>query len=344
MATGKVEEVNSVAELKDLHTRHAGLTVVLLWAPWHPQSVHFATNVMTRLAAEKTNVRFGKANTDICGDIPPLLGALQVPFVAFLDQKGTKRDSLAGPDAAALFEKVKKLEGITVEVTAPAAEAIGDVDAELKRLTNYSPVMLFMKGSKASPFCKYSKEAVALLNSLISPENYSTFNILDNETVRAELKNFSSWQTYPQLYAQGEFIGGIDVMKEENEAGQLKKILDVALKDAGGASQSLEDRMMSIISQETVMVMMKGDPDSPKCGFSKKIVELLKSKNVEFGSFDILSDEEVRQGLKTFSNWQTYPQLYSHGKLVGGLDIILDLAEEGQLFEEMGIPPPKAAL
>ena len=56
---------------------------------------------------------------------------------------------------------------------------------------------------------------------------------------------------------------------------------------------------------------------------------------VEFGSFDILSDEEVRQGLKTFSNWPTYPQLYGQGKLVGGLDIMQELAEAGELVDSL---------
>lgn len=64
---------------------------------------------------------------------------------------------------------------------------------------------------------------------------------------------------------------------------------------------------------------MKGSSDEPRCGFSKKMVVLLKEEGINFASFDILQDEEVRQGLKTFSNWPTYPQLYVNGDLVGKL-------------------------
>jgi len=83
------------------------------------------------------------------------------------------------------------------------------------------------------------------------------------------------------------------------------------------------------------MVFMKGSPDAPRCGFSRQIVELLKGENVKFDSFDILGDEEVRQGLKTFSNWPTYPQLYAEGKLIGGLDIVKELKEEGELLDSL---------
>ena len=63
----------------------------------------------------------------------------------------------------------------------------------------------------------------------------------------------------------------------------------------------------------------------------QEIVEILKKENVKFSSFNILSDEEVRTGLKEFSNWPTYPQLYANGKLLGGLDIVREMAEEGEL-------------
>jgi len=66
-----------------------------------------------------------------------------------------------------------------------------------------------------------------------------------------------------------------------------------------------------------------------------KMVDLLNEHGIEFDTFDILSDEEVRQGLKDYSNWPTYPQLYAKGKLLGGLDIIKELAEEGSLTDEL---------
>lgn len=85
---------------------------------------------------------------------------------------------------------------------------------------------------------------------------------------------------------------------------------------------------------------MKGNPEEPRCGFSRKIVGILQTGGVTFEHFDILEDEEVRQGLKTYSNWPTYPQLYVKSKLIGGLDILSEMvedAEEGELGAELGL-------
>lgn len=90
------------------------------------------------------------------------------------------------------------------------------------------------------------------------------------------------------------------------------------------------------------MLFMKGKPDEPKCGFSRKVVEILQQENVPFESFDILTDEEVRQGLKVYSNWSSYPQLYIKGELIGGSDIVLEMQKSGELkknLHEKGILP-----
>ena len=79
------------------------------------------------------------------------------------------------------------------------------------------------------------------------------------------------------------------------------------------------------------MLFMKGIPSSPKCGFSRQIVDILDSFNVSYDAFNILEDDEVRQGLKVYSDWPTYPQLYVEGDLVGGLDIIEEMVESGDL-------------
>ena len=82
---------------------------------------------------------------------------------------------------------------------------------------------------------------------------------------------------------------------------------------------------------------MKGDPEQPRCGFSRKVVEALRESGLDldpekkFGTFDILSDEGVRSGLKAFSDWPTFPQLYVSGELVGGCDIVIEMAQEGTL-------------
>merc|ERR1719460_470343 len=73
---------------------------------------------------------------------------------------------------------------------------------------------------------------------------------------------------------------------------------------------------------------MKGVPEAPRCGFSRKIVAILQDEKIKFSSFDILTDNQVRQGIKVYSDWPTFPQLYVKSKLVGGLDIVKEILEE----------------
>jgi len=90
-----------------------------------------------------------------------------------------------------------------------------------------------------------------------------------------------------------------------------------------------------LITRAPVMLFMKGSPTQPKCGFSRKIVALLDESKAQYATFDILEDEDVRQGLKTFSNWPTFPQLYIKGELIGGLDIVQ--VQHASLFFGEGI-------
>ncbi|XP_006737680.1 glutaredoxin-3-like [Leptonychotes weddellii] len=91
--------------------------------------------------------------------------------------------------------------------------------------------------------------------------------------------------------------------------------------------EDLNLRLKKLTHAAPCMLFMKGTPQEPRCGFSKQMVEILNKHNIQFSSFDIFSDEEVRQGLKTYSNWPTYPQLYVSGELIGGLDIISEEAK-----------------
>ncbi|PVU95788.1 hypothetical protein BB559_002612 [Furculomyces boomerangus] len=97
----------------------------------------------------------------------------------------------------------------------------------------------------------------------------------------------------------------------------------------------LTNRLKKIINHEPVMVFIKGTPAQPRCGFSRRIVEILKNNKVKFGHFDILSDEDVRQGLKEFSNWPTFPQLYIDGELVGGIDIVQEMVDTDEFIDSI---------
>ncbi|CAH01848.1 monothiol glutaredoxin GRX4 [Kluyveromyces lactis] len=96
--------------------------------------------------------------------------------------------------------------------------------------------------------------------------------------------------------------------------------------------EQLGERLKKLTQAAPVMLFMKGTPSEPKCGFSRQMVGILREHQIRFGFFDILKDENVRQGLKKFSDWPTFPQLYINGEFQGGLDIIKESLEEDPEF------------
>ncbi|KAL1929615.1 hypothetical protein VTP01DRAFT_1753 [Rhizomucor pusillus] len=99
------------------------------------------------------------------------------------------------------------------------------------------------------------------------------------------------------------------------------------------SAKDLNTRLKELINSAPVMLFIKGTPQQPRCGFTRQLLEILNERQVKYSSFNILSDEDVRQGLKAYSNWPTYPQMYIKGELIGGLDIVKELAASGELAE-----------
>lgn len=95
--------------------------------------------------------------------------------------------------------------------------------------------------------------------------------------------------------------------------------------------EATKERIIGLTNSSRVVLFMKGNKMFPQCGFSAHVIGILKEVGVPFDAHNILSDAELRQGLKELSNWPTYPQLYLDGKLVGGCDIVSELHESGEL-------------
>jgi monothiol glutaredoxin len=96
-------------------------------------------------------------------------------------------------------------------------------------------------------------------------------------------------------------------------------------------TDALKTRITETISSNRIMLFMKGNPSMPQCGFSAAVVGVLKEVGVPFGSYNILADQELREGLKEYSSWPTFPQLYVDGQLVGGADIVRAMHAKGEL-------------
>jgi len=349
-----------------------GSIVVEFFATFAPQCQHLHA-VFEQLAKKYGNLQYFSVDAEKLPEISKKYGIEAVPAYLFF-QNGKKTTQVVGANVALLTKTIASFSSnapiapsatTATAASAPSGSASNDnasnggvgvdMKTRLEQLINQAPVMIFMKGSPDAPRCGFSARMVEALKT--QKVKFSSFDILEDNQVREGLKKYSDWPTFPQLYVKGSLLGGIDIVQDLIQSGQflseippseIVKETPPPVKAAPTAAptaatvtsiptgSALEQRLKSLITQDRVVLFMKGTPDGPKCGFSRKAVELLRQHIDQFGSFDILSDEEVRQGLKIFSNWPTYPQLYVDGELVGGVDIIQELHTNGELKTMLG--------
>ena len=93
----------------------------------------------------------------------------------------------------------------------------------------------------------------------------------------------------------------------------------------------IKEKLQEIISNNDVCLFMKGVPEAPQCGFSMTVTNILKHLNINFKGINVLEDQNIRQGIKDYSDWPTIPQLYIRGEFIGGCDIIKEMFENGEL-------------
>ena len=106
--------------------------------------------------------------------------------------------------------------------------------------------------------------------------------------------------------------------------------------------EATRGKIDELIQGSPVMLFMKGNREAPQCGFSAKVVSILDDYLADYRTVDVLSDGEIREGIKAYSSWPTIPQLYVKGEFLGGCDIITEMAGSGELFEALGVDPPEA--
>jgi monothiol glutaredoxin len=106
----------------------------------------------------------------------------------------------------------------------------------------------------------------------------------------------------------------------------------------------LKQKVEELIAANQVLLFMKGTPETPRCGFSMRVVQVLDTLDVEYGAIDVLPAlQPLREVTAEISDWQTFPQLYVNGELVGGADLVEEMFESGELAEALGVEQPEAA-
>lgn len=196
-----------------------------------------------------------------------------------------------------------------------------------QRIISLGSVVAIIQGKISEPTTLKSEEMVRVLNE--TGIRFSSFDIsaASQEIVNA-LQTKYGIDEFPYLIVEKTPIGN---MKQVTELVKKKELLTKIPKDE--IIQSYNEKLKELVNKSPVMLFMKGIPESPQCGFSRKMVDLLNKYEVEFGHFNILADKVVRERLKEYSNWKTYPQLYVDGELVGGLDIVIEMENQGELMD-----------
>lgn len=326
---------NMTAEIVTLRDDSASINggkyVILFTAEWHEAcAVNGPMDQLLHALASSTDkaISFARCDAEANPTLTERLKITSVPTFCLVED-GTPVERVEGETPATVTTAVQRFaSNNTSSRMAKTQTGEESLTERLDSLIRSGKVMLFMKGSPTEPKCGFSRQIVEILES--ERIAFRSFDILTDESIRQGLKEYSKWPTYPQLYCNGDLIGGLDIIKEMmTDGGDLAEQLGVSKQP------SLNERLKSLIEQSPVMVFMKGLPSQPRCGFSRQMVELLDELKVPYDTFDILSDESVRQGLKTYSNWPTFPQLYIRGELIGGLDIAKEMATDGSLQDAL---------
>jgi len=261
--------------------------------------------VLNAVASKHPQVKIVRLDAEQAEDEAEAMNVQVVPTCVVV-QGGKIVDRVEGYNPTKLSEVLARL---------PKSQPLTGVAARVHELAQSSRVFAFV-----------NQDAGALTEH-VGKVQHATFNV-DTD---AEIKAFFAGQ--PALYISAQRVDWKAMSAQQlDEALQPPALFETTKRPK---AQTLEDRLRALVSQDTVMLFMKGTPQQPRCGFSAKIVALLNESGVKYGSFDILSDETVRQGLKTLYEWPTYPQLYAKGKLIGGLDIVKELKDEGSLLESL---------
>ena len=160
-----------------------------------------------------------------------------------------------------------------------------------------------------------------------------SFATTPNNTTPPRASSSSSSSSFLSARREGRGGGGGRRRLLPFTTTQKKKVFALPAKATLGPE--LKTQIDKCVSENKVVLFMKGTKSAPRCGFSNTCVQILESMDVPFTDVDILASEQLRAGMKTYSNWPTFPQLYISGEFFGGCDITMDAYKDGSLKEEL---------
>jgi len=341
------------AELAEVR-RSGEKAAMLLTAQWAGETCEGMRELLRELEHEHhRSISFYEADADEVSDSVHPLGCSAVPFLALFNESGELVSSVQGAAARSVSDAIlKHASGSLCSSRSLSSESTHwkqpppSVDQRIDALLQSGGVLLFMKGKPSNPRCGFSRRVVEVL-ARCNVREYKSFDILQDEGVRQRLKERAEWSLFPQLYANGELLGGCDIVEELERTNSLRNELGLGDDVQDGDDPGME-RVKTAIEQSkhdgSILVFMKGSPGAERCGFSKRTVQAIQSAgDFKLHHVDVLHDDGVRDAVKRYNDWPTVPQVFAGGEFVGGCDIIEQMHSSGQLGQALRVEMGESA-
>ena len=294
-------------------TAPSTLQVIYFHAPWAAPCTQ-ASSILSALAttyqvhSPTPSISFVSVDAETLPDIAEEYEVSAVPDIVL--RKGDKTvNRVSGSDATKIREAVEK------HYIGPDGTGVDGKTAGPYGIRGLPPVQQVTRPNPDGVPVPHISSADTKTNGTAIPQEAT-----NGSAAQAPAKNLSA-------YAPTSSDPPTAPAFSSNQAANTKPN-----DDKNTTEKDLHERLTSLVSAAPAMLFMKGTPSAPQCGFSRQLVSILRENGVRYGFFNILADDEVRQGLKTFADWPTFPQLWLSGELVGGLDIVKEEIESNPEF------------
>jgi Grx4 family monothiol glutaredoxin len=262
-------------------------------------------------------------------------GVETAPTVLIFHPHKTDVEKLVNPSPETLNEEIEKQNEYYRSVLNSERER---VFKEIKLILASAPLVVFIKGTPTEPKCKFTRRLLAHFTNL--ELTFKSFNILEDERIRQWLKVYSNWQTYPQIYINKEFVGGIDVLDQLIEDGEFMDMVPKECKKLPPVEVFEE-----MLSSFDVVVLIEGLPDKTTSESSKSILETLDKNSIKYVTVDFtVLGEEVKKHIQEKYAVDSCPYIFLKRKSFGNEETLQKHINDGNLEDVIPEGSRKASL
>lgn len=301
--------------------------VALCWANWYEPCTVLKDTVVSEMIKVYKNLAFCWIDWDKLADLMEKYEVEIAPTVLIFHPLKQDVDKYINPSPDTLNKEIAKHNEYYKSIMNAEKERVfQDIDV----IISSYPLVVFIKGTPAEPKWKFTRRLLAHLNNF--ELTFKSFNILEDERIRQWLKIYSNWPTYPQVYINKEFIGGIDVIDQLVEE---KEFIEMVPKECKKLPPI--DTFEEMLSSFDLVVLIDGTPESPSTDSSKALVESLSSNEIKYVSvnYSLLTDD-VKTHINTKYNVTEVPYIFIKREGFGNHETLLKCINDGNL--ETSIP------